>query len=173
MDWKPGTELRADQSENPILWWKKLDVELPEITPEFFIELLGKGKGKRVKTWGHTYGPLSPHYLAIRGGTTLHTDPAFSRYSVQLQLFNGGYITHGIDADPSHYPVFEPGVVVLLDTHSPHQVEVDPRTGLSDPNKLTAAIDSVEKPDLDRQVGLLLDRIKAPPRVPKVRITGP
>jgi len=173
MDFKPGTPLRDDQHANPILWWTEVDTDLPAIEPEFFTELLGAGKGKRVKTWGHTYGPLSPHYLAIRGGTTLHTDPAFARYSVQLQLYNGGYITHGVDDDPEHYPIFRPGVVVLLDTHSPHQVEADPRTGLTDPHKLTAAIDSVEYPDLDKALALLLNRIAAPPRVPKVKVTGP
>lgn len=173
-DFKPGTELRDDQRVNPIVWARipppSIVDALPKISAEFFDELWGPGRSRRIKTWGHLGDKLSAHYLALRGGTTLHTDPAFARYSAQLQLYNDGWITHGVDEDPEHYPPFTKGVVVLLDTHSPHKVAPDPRLPSAErPScKMSCAIDSVEEPEPAEAIALLLERIAAgPPTIPE------
>lgn len=166
MDWKPGTPLKPDQHENPILEYATVRYPLPEVAPDFFERLFGPGKSRKIKTFGHTEGPLSPHYLALRGGTTLHTDPAFARYSVQLQIVNQGYYTHGLEENVDQYPIFAPGLCVVLDTHSPHKVVPDPRMERTGYCKLSAVIDSWEKPDFEACLFALLERIAEPPEVP-------
>jgi hypothetical protein len=167
-------DLREDQRINPIVWARippdAVTERLPKIDASFFEELWGAGRSRRIKTWGHLDGPLSAHWLALRGGTTLHTDPAFSRYSCQLQLYNEGFYTHGLDEDPEHYPPFTKGVVALLDTHSPHRVSRDPRLPASvKPSvKMSCAIDSVEIPDPGEAIAALLERLAiGPPTIPE------
>ncbi len=97
----------------------------------------------------------------MRGGTPIHTDPAYARYSVQLQLLNQGFYTHGVDVlatgglPTDENPVMLPGVVVLLDTHSPHKVSRDPRLPNTGHCKMGAAVDSVDLPDWDAAVAAL------------------
>lgn len=167
MEFKPGTPLRADQARNPITTLGTVEMPLPDVEADFFIRLFGPGRSKRIKTWGHLGGPLSAHYLATRGGTPLHTDPAYARFSVQMQLHNEGFYTHGLDEDPEAYPVLRPGVVVLLDTHSPHKVAPDPRLEQTGLHKMSVAIDYKDAPDPEEAIGKLIARIlHAPPEVP-------
>ena len=52
----------------------------------------------------------------------MHVDPGYARYAVQIQLYNDGFVVHGLEDDLSKMPQFTPGLVTILDTHSPHQV---------------------------------------------------
>jgi len=164
VDFRPdkGDVLTGDQSpcSVEIIGWLadiRPQVELPIIEPEWFYDVWGDaGRSKRIKTWGHEDGKLSAHVIAVRGGTGCHTDPGFARYSVHIELFNGGWYTHGLDQTPDNLPLFQPGLVSVLDTYSPHMVEKDPRLPLTSPSKLALAIDTWEYPELDPAIDALV-----------------
>jgi hypothetical protein len=169
MDWKAGTPLGPDQTNHPVEVLGHLKAEdhavLPEIDRRWCLEFWGDSKAtSRFKTWGHRNGKLSAHFICARGGVPMHTDIGFARYSVHIQLYNGGYFTHGLDADPQNYPLFEPGLITLLDTHSPHQVSRDPRLIKDGTSKVAAAIDFFEMPaDIPEAIGQLLEHLPAFP----------
>jgi hypothetical protein len=173
MDWKADTPLRDDMLANPIMWTTHLaDVRLPRISRRFIEQVFEAMERTSIAIWGRRDGKLSAHYLASKGGLTMHTDPAAARYSVQLQLANEGWFTSGVGValrqeDPRHYPKLVPGTVILLDTHSPHQVTKDPRLPQTGPFKMTCVIDSPDEPDRDEAVAALVERIQDPPRVPR------
>jgi hypothetical protein len=135
--------LRSDQLKDPVIWTQSM--------PEQFRSLLGRidtsdaamapfipdGKGMALKSFGHSGQGV--HFLLTRAGTTVHTDPAYTRYSHQLVLRNDGNRIRGLprydSEDPTrwHQP-FLPGVMYALDTHSPHQglgdIRIAPKPGL-------------------------------------------
>lgn len=148
MNWKPGTPLRADQTELPILWWEFRDLPeaLPDLSDEVFLRLFGGGRNQRIKTWGHDANGV--HWLSTRNGTPMHTDPAYARYTHHLTMRNDAFRLHGLAAEVD-YPVLVPGVMLCLDTHSPHQVSPDPRLAaqaklLGTGFKIALAVDSPE-----------------------------
>jgi hypothetical protein len=155
MDWpKDGKLVPGEQTGHPVLWHGSLrqlgfSIELPRLSGQWFIDFWGDRKTtKRLKTFGHQTGrdSTSPHFLCTRGGTGLHTDPGYTRYALQLQLHNDGFVVCGVDDVPSELPVFFPGLVILLDTWSPHQVVRDPRLANQGNNKLLCGIDYAERP---------------------------
>lgn len=121
-------QLREGDRVNPLLWlhqpppgWRTRvrtdDRTLAKIIP---------GSGRALKSWGHNEAGV--HWLATRGGTGLHDDRAYLRYTHQLVLRNDGNRIRGLpehDDPESWHPIMVPGTLYCLDTHSPHQ-------GLSD-----------------------------------------
>ncbi len=153
--------LKPEQTAHPVVWHGTLDalgygdlITMPELTQEWFNALWGDDKPKRrLTTWGHKdkADKTSPHFLASRGGTRWHTDPAYVRYCLQLQLVNhGGYVVHGLEDDLAEMPLFTPGLVILLDAHSPHTVSRDLRLPAIGNNKLLAGRDFATRPSLDQ-----------------------
>lgn len=153
--WK-GEPLRADQTRHAVLWHSTLEalgygglVTMPVLDAQWFRAFWGEDKAtKRLRTWGHKdrRDKLSPHFLCSRGGLGWHTDPGYGRYCLQVQLYNQGFVVHGLDDEPSRMPLFEPGLVILLDSWSPHAVSRDPRLPQRGPNKVLAGVDFRERP---------------------------
>jgi hypothetical protein len=153
MDWKRGDPLRADQTGHPVEVIGRLEdlrpeAALPHLDHRWALEFWGDNKvTSRLKSWAHRDGDkLAAHFIAVRGGVGFHTDPGFVRYSVHLELFNGGWWTHGLEDQISDAPLFTPGLVSVLDTWSPHRVSRDERMLRTSPTKMAAAIDFVDYP---------------------------
>lgn len=153
MDIKPGYVLRPDQREDPILWriWLASD-EIRRLiataTPKgrrMAIDHFGPGRSKRLATWGRDpANPDGPHWIGVRNGTTLHTDPRYPRYTHQLVIHNGGWSLAGIHRDLEGEP-FDVGAAFCCDTHSPHILTPDSQIeGPSDPYYLAASMDAAE-----------------------------
>jgi hypothetical protein len=137
-------------------------VTYPQLDPVWFFEFWGDWKStRRLKTFGHKdpKDKTSPHFLCTRGGTVMHTDPGFVRYALQIQLYNDGFVVHGLEDDLDLMPLFNPGLVILLDTWSPHQVSRDRRLGKAGPNKLLIGIDFLHRPDIDTELPKLVEHI--------------
>jgi hypothetical protein len=165
MDYKKGTPLTADQTDQPARLVEYIRPDTidawPKIDGRWCLELWGDPKTtSRFKTWGHVNGKLSAHFIIVRNGIKLHTDPGFARYSVHMELYNQGWWTHGLDDDPTGKPLYMPGLVTVLDTYSPHAVTRDPRMPANGLNKVAAAIDFIEYPaSIDGAVKELLDAL--------------
>jgi hypothetical protein len=168
MQWKPGTPLAAHQTGHAVLrhamltelGYPPLDVQLK---PDWFFHLWGDDKRTpRLRTFGHsnTADLTRAHFLATRSGTPMHTDPAYHRYALQLQLYNEGFVVHGLEDEISDMPLFVPGLVVLLDTWSPHRVSRDPRMPNTGPNKLLVGSDFADIPDLHVELPLILEHLR-------------
>ena len=89
MDVKWTDELKKGQSANPVVFFQH--VELPEnfIHPsDAMLNRIFTGKGAQLKTWGRTPGVKEndPHWIGVKGSTTLHTDPRYPRYTHQLKI---------------------------------------------------------------------------------------
>lgn len=85
--------------------------------------------GRRLRSWGHNDEGV--HFLAVQGGTALHSDKAYTRFSHQLVLRNDGTRIRGepdVDEADWHPPMVV-GSMYCLDTHLPHQGLRDPRMG--------------------------------------------
>ena len=93
----------------------------------------------------------------------MHTDLGFNRYALQVQLYNDGFIVHGLHDNPDDMPLFEPGLVILLDTWSPHKVARDKRMVQRGANKLLAGMDFSEQPDIDAELPKLIEHIRSLP----------
>jgi hypothetical protein len=167
--WKEAP-LRPDQTGHPVLWHDTLDAlgygrltELPTLDAAWFEAVWGDGKATtRLTKWGHKdkRDRLSPHFLCSRGGLPLHTDPGYGRYCLQVQLSNpGGFVVHGIADDIGAMPLFLPGLVILLDTWSPHAVSRDPRLPYRGPSKLLVGIDFAQPPDVAAEIPKLVEHI--------------
>lgn len=89
----------------------------------------------------------------------MHTDPGFTRYALQVQLYNDGYVVHGLGDNPDEMPLFLPGLVILLDTWSPHKVARDRRLEQRGHNKLLAGTDYVGLPDIGTELPKLVEHI--------------
>lgn len=169
MEWKKGRALAADQTAHSVLWHSTLDAEgwgdvvaLPELMPCWFRAFWGDDKTtKRLQVFGHEdpSDRTSPHFLCTRGGTPMHVDPAYARYCLQVQLYNQGFVVHGLEDDISAMPLFLPGLVILLDTWSPHAVSRDPRLPQLGPNKLLVGSDFVTRPDISAELPKLVAHI--------------
>jgi hypothetical protein len=165
MDWKRGTPLALDQTANPVALVGYLGQPgmpgspLPHFPADWTRRFWGDEKtSRRFKTWGHPPGDkLGPHFICTRGGIGFHTDVGFARYSVHLELHNEGWWCHGVDENPAGKPMYVPGLVTVLDTHSPHTVTKDPRLPFTGPTKVAAAIDFEDyPPDLDAALDALI-----------------
>lgn len=143
-------ELNEDQREWPLVWvvnrFSALPPkrERPDVTDGVLELAFGEGKSRKIKSWGHV-GEDQAHWLVTRGGTPMHTDPAYLRYTHHLILRNDGWRLRGFK-DDEHADPLTVGVMYCLDAHSPHQVVPDPR--LAFPGKpgykVQAAVDKGE-----------------------------
>jgi hypothetical protein len=122
-------ELQPDDRPDPIVWIVRTPIigHRVDVTDAALEAVVGEGKSRRLKSLGHNEG--GAHFLITRGGTALHTDRAYARYSHQLVLRNDGNRLRGMVDQPQdtwHMPLTV-GVMYCLDTHSPHQGLPDPR----------------------------------------------
>lgn len=130
-DIKWGTPLKEHQRSNPAVFHTNVNLPSEIITPSNFDLMMAFqvekfGKGKRLKTWGRkqengkTVLTDDPHWIAVRNGTPLHTDPKYPRYSHQLKIrVDAGTFVRGQDKQELE---LKRGIFYILDTHSPHQV---------------------------------------------------
>lgn len=176
MDWKPGTELKPDQTGHPVIWHATLAdlgyadlVTLPVLEAVWFDRFWNDGSNsKRLRTFGHKPGHKGmkdkdgrvPHFLCSRGGLGFHTDPGSTRYALQIQLSNpGGFAVMGIEDELEKMPRFEPGLAILLDTWSPHTVIRDPRLPAPGTSKLLVGTDHEQPPDVIAELPKLIEWI--------------
>ena len=128
MDVKWDYQLKDYQSANPVV--DAMMVKLPEdfICPtEADLLQVFKTGGFKLQTWGRKKDESGkaillndPHWIAVRGGTPLHYDPKYPRYSHQLKIMvDDGTFCRGLD---KHELEFARGLYYVLDAHSPHQV---------------------------------------------------
>ena len=111
--------LRFDQRANPVILVQK-DVEGYDFTfDESKILKALTGKGHQLKTWGNADTTSEPHWIAVKKATPLHTDPRYPRYTWHLILYVDNFGLRGIDKVETK---LEAGDLILLDTHSPHQL---------------------------------------------------
>ena len=89
----------------------------------------------------------------------MHTDPGATRYALQIQLHNDGFIVHGLEDDLAAMPLFAPGLAIVLDTWSPHQVARDLRLPQTGPNKLLVGADYAGYPNVDAELPKLIEHI--------------
>lgn len=130
-DVKWDAPLKEGQRSNPAVFHTKITMPDEIIIPDEFdlmkvFQVEKFGKGKRLKTWGRkeengkTVLTDDPHWIAVRNGTPLHTDPKYPRYSHQLKIrVDPGTFVRGQDREELE---LTRGVFYILDTHSPHQV---------------------------------------------------
>lgn len=125
-DW--DAELEPHMRPNPVVHYEVVDFpdDVPEYGPDDILKIF-RTEGANLKTWnravdrkGNTVLKNDPHWLCVRRGTPLHTDPKYPRYSHQLKLYVGeGVISRGYNKEAVD---LKRGVFYILDTHSPHQV---------------------------------------------------
>lgn len=153
-------QLTDSERAQPLLW--QVEVKGLDITPDTsdwaMRQVLGDGNARALKSFGHDSDGV--HYLLLRGGTGLHTDTAYTRYTHQLVLRNDGTRIRGLavnDGPETWPPPMYPGVMYCLDTHSPHIGCLDPR--MSPPPrgfmKAVIAVDRDQPLDPDEAFGLL------------------
>lgn len=146
MDWKWDRELRPGMAVNPVVFAKKVELPANFIFPKDaeLAEIFTTGK-PQLKTWGRGATLINdPHWIGVRGGTPLHIDPRYPRYTHQLKVrVDPGIFCRGIDLTEQK---LERGLFYILDAHSPHQI-------LSKNDKLayniSISIDSKEVLDAD------------------------
>jgi len=143
--------LHHGERENPLLWLCRVATHgaaLPDTSDEAMHAVLGPGTARALKSFGHDDDGV--HYLLLRGGTGLHTDTAYTRFTHQLVLRNDGTRIGGLprnDGPPEHWhPPMVPGVMYCLDTHSPHIGRPDER--MSPPRRgYMKAVIAVDRPE--------------------------
>ena len=125
---KWGSALKAGQRGNPVMYAAKVDLPyFVKVPTDSELEEIFKTKGFKLQTWGRSKGKdgkyireNDPHWIGVRGGTPLHIDPAYPRYSHHLKVrVDDGISVRGMDK--AELPLFR-GVFYILDTHSPHQI---------------------------------------------------
>lgn len=141
----PDAELRQGQNAFPVLWVTTTTArpDPARYSDEALARFLPPGHGRALRSFGHDAN--TAHWLLTRGGTPLHIDPAYARYSHQLVLRNDGNRLRGLPRFDQLHPPLIPGVMYLLDTHSPHIGLPDERLGRSRVTgmlKIVAAVDS-------------------------------
>jgi hypothetical protein len=165
MDWRKDAKMTHEQTGHPVVWHSTLqelgfEVAMPRLHRMWFNAFWGDDtRSQRLKTFGHKGDRMSPHFLCTRGGKGMHTDPGFSRYALQVQLWNDGFIVHGLEDRIEDMPIFLPGLVILLDTWSPHTVVRDPRLAQQGDNKLLAGMDFKGMPDIGSELPELVEWI--------------
>ncbi len=124
--------LAPGERAQPILWQvRPTGADALRISREFDTSdaamhaVLGAGTARALKSFGHDGQGV--HYLLLRGGTGLHTDTAYTRYTHQLVLRNDGTRVRGLRDEGAWHPPMTPGQMYCLDTHSPHIGCPDPR----------------------------------------------
>ena len=123
-DQKFDVPLKDFQISNPVVAITELELSDMYINPSNeMLENLFPVKSKQsLRTWGRTKGEhadLDPHWMRIKRGTPLHTDPLYQRYSHHFVLKADSYGLRGHDKVETK---IKRGTVYVLDVHSPHQV---------------------------------------------------
>lgn len=146
-DLKAGYVLKPGQLECPVVWRSSFPVTFTAVASDRFLAMLlqvfGPGRSKRLQTWDRApEDPDGPHWIGVRNGTPLHTDPRYPRYTHQLIVLNQGWTLSGITRQVSKTP-FKVGESFCCDTHSPHILlrEPGPEKGFF---YLAASIDARE-----------------------------
>ena len=120
--------LRKGQNENPVMYSALVDLPDSITAPnENELEKIFKTKGYKLQTWGRAKDAdgkdikeNNPHWIGVRGGTPLHVDPAYPRFSHHLKLrVDQGISVRGLNKVEL---ALQRGVFYILDTHSPHQI---------------------------------------------------
>lgn len=129
MDVKWDYQLKNDQRSNPVVYAEYLDIDKEHIVmpSEEQLKRIFINDGFRLQTWkrskdknGKTILTEDPHWIAVRGGTPLHVDPRYPRYSHHLKVrCDDGIYCRGLSREELH---LRRGLFYILDTHSPHQV---------------------------------------------------
>lgn len=151
--------LRAGMIANPMVEVKDLGllegIRIPDT------KTLGEifpGDGHQLKTWGRTPGKLEidAHWIGVRKGTPLHTDFKYPRYSHQIILRADGMFLRGYDRVETK---IRRGIFFILDTHSPHQLCVNPRKpGMPAPWYVAVSMDTKEKEfPSDKSIPILME----------------
>lgn len=123
-------------------------------------EVFGEGRSRRLQTWARPADdPNGPHWIGVRGGTPLHTDPRYPRYTHQLLVRNDGWRLTGWSNDLSG-PPWITGTLFCCDTHSPHILTRDIALG-SGLFYLAASIDSKTPLALDDVLPRLVAFVEA------------
>lgn len=140
MDIKPGFILKDWQKDDPLIWSRQIRLEIKSDYSEMLLSVFGSGKSRRLITWERNESDFNgPHWIGVRNGTPLHTDPRYQRYTHQLVVRNDGFDLGGF-GDARHS--IATGTLFCMDTHSPHAiVKNDRNTGLY---YLAASMDSKE-----------------------------
>ena len=133
-------------SGNPVLHYQIVDLAAAGV-PEIDRQDLDKvfvTKGSRLRTWnrakteaGVTIKENDPHWICVKSGVGFHVDKGFPRYSYQLKLLVDPD-TYALGAIDAEYILMR-GVYYVLDTHSPHSIEVRSKSSTWN---LSASIDS-------------------------------
>lgn len=129
MDVEWDYELVGDQRSYPVVHSEYVDLpdsiqfpsdeEIAKVFPNKGYILQTWGRRRDLKT-GRIQREHDPHWIGIRNGTTLHTDPAYPRYSHHLKLrVDGDVIVRGLDKRELQ---LKRGLFYILDAQSPHQV---------------------------------------------------
>lgn len=119
MNVKWDYELKEWQNSNPVLYIEKNVLSYSyEFNEDEFNAVLDK-KGHQLKTWGNADSTSEPHWIGVKKQTPLHTDPRYPRYTWHLILRVDNFALRGIDKEEV---VLEDNMLILLDTHSPHQL---------------------------------------------------
>lgn len=144
---RPDAALSAGQHAVPVCWLVQT-AEVPEGHPDAELAALMPPRPRQVlRSFGHDADGV--HWLLTRGGTPLHRDPAYARYSHQLVLRNDGGRVRGLprfDDRRNWHPPMVPGSMYALDTHSPHQGLPDPR--MAPPKVITKLVIAVDRDEL-------------------------
>lgn len=147
-------ELKEGEKTNPAMYFEIL--ELPEgfIYPtDEMLEQIMPGKNHRLQTWGRKPGEKvnDPHWIAVRGQTPLHRDPAYPRYSHHLKIrVDEGVAARGLDKQELE---LKRGLFYILDTHSPHQVTSKNKQAYN----VAISIDSHEPIDPQKAINMCLE----------------
>ncbi len=159
MDWPKNKPLLECQTEDPVLFEKNSHARIPSessVMP-MLTSRLGEGRSKRLTTWGREPDfPDGPHWIGVRNGTTLHTDPKYPRYTHHLVVICQGWALAGVSrCNPE---ILYKGQFFICDTHSPHILLGSP-LGRSGPYYLAASIDSDSQLDANKCIKQLSDFI--------------
>jgi hypothetical protein len=119
MDIKWDYQLKETQVSNPILEKINLGLKFEVFDQEAFDSILNGKAKQQLKTWGNAESTSDPHWIGVTNGTPLHTDPRYPRYSWQLLVWVDNFTLRGLDKEETELKM---GTLVLLDTHSPHQL---------------------------------------------------
>jgi hypothetical protein len=119
MNVKWDIQLTSLQRTNPVLYYEKNAFDLNyNFNAEKFNEVL-EGNKHQLKTWGGAESTSKPHWIGVKKATPLHTDPRYPRYTWHYILKVDNFGLRGVDKVDTK---LENNMLILLDTHSPHQL---------------------------------------------------
>lgn len=167
MDWKKDRQLEEGMRANPVVYHETLDLDgrgVPTPDPNDLL-IIFETSGFKLQTWnrakdeeGNTVLVNDPHWIAVRKGTPLHTDPKYPRYTHHLKLLvEPGIFARGYNGEEIE---LHRGLFYILDTHSPHQVFHKGSAGLWN---VSASIDNHEPLDPEETIERLIRYAKTTP----------